>query len=103
MLSLFEQLGVYTKASLLDITHHIHKSESFVEYACLTIHISRRLTGEKVEKSPNTYKEVMTQPTKMQWKSVSDKGVDSRKNSNVFTLLLANFVFSGHEVIGSQG
>lgn len=50
---------------------------------------------------PNTLKQVVTLPAKLEWKTASDKKVASLKNNSVYTLLPATAVPIGHRIVGS--
>ena len=101
-LSELRRLGLYTKALLPDVVHQTNKAESVVEYACATTNVQRYSVREKMEVIPNTFKEVMTLPTKAHWKAVSDKEVASLKKNNVYTLVPATTVPAGHKIVGSR-
>ena len=101
-LSELRRLGLCTKALLPDVVHQTNKAESVVEYACATTNVQRYLVGEEMEVIPNTFKETMTLPLKAHWKAASDKEVASLKKNNVYTLVPATAVSTGHKIIGSR-
>ena len=96
------RLGLYTKALLPVIVHQTNKAESVVEYACATTNVQRYSVGEKMEFIPNAFKEAMTLPAKAHWKAALGKEVASPKNNNVYTLMPATAVPTGHTIIGSR-
>lgn len=56
--------------------------------------------GKKAETVSDTFEEVIALPAKMKWKVGSEKEVVDFKNINIYTLLLATSVPSGHNIIG---
>ena len=87
---------------LPDIAHHAHEAESVVEYACTLTNVQRYSAEEETKEGPNTFKEAMTLPVKVHWKAASDKEIASLKKNNVYTLVLATTVPTGHTIIGSR-
>ena len=101
-LSELRRLGLYTKALLPDVVHRTNKVESVVEYACATTNVRRYSMGKKMEVIPNSFKEAMTLPAKAHWKAASDEEVASLKKNNVYTLVPATAVPTGHKIIGAR-
>ena len=101
-LSDFRGLGLYTKNYFPDVAHEMYRAESVVKYAYAATNIQIRSERGKSEIFPNTFKEAMTLPAKAQWKAASDKEVASLKRNNVYTLLPATSVPTGHKVIRSR-
>ena len=101
-LSELRRLGLYTKALLPGVVQQTNKAESVEEYACATTNVQRYSVGEKIEVIPNTFKEAMTLPAKAHWKAALDKEVASLKKNNVYTLVPATVVSTGHKIIGSR-
>ena len=73
-----------------------------MEYAYAATKVQSRSVGEELEIIPNTFKQVMTQLVKLEWKAISDKEVASLNKNNVYTLLPAIYVPTGHKIVGSR-
>ena len=95
-------LGLYTKKNFPDVAHVMYRAESVVEYAYAVTNIQIRSERGKSEIFPNTFKEATTLPAKAQWKAAPDKEVASLKRNNVYILLPATSVLTGHKGIGSR-
>ena len=55
-----------------------------------------------MEVIPNTFKEATTLPAKAHWKAALDKEITSLKKNNIYTLVPATTVPTGHKIIGSR-
>ena len=73
-----------------------------MEYAYAATNSQSRSVGEEYKIIPNTFKQAMTLPAKLEPKATSDKEVASRKNDNVYTLLPETSVPTGHNITGSR-
>ena len=94
--------GLYIMEALPVIAHEIHEAESSVEYAYAATNVQNRSAREQYEIIPNTFKQAMTLPVKLEWKATSHKEVASLKKNNVYTLLPEKSVSTGHNIIGSR-
>lgn len=57
-----------------------------MEYAYTTANISRRPAEEKAELIPNTFKEAMVLPVKVQWKAVETKKMVAAETKKMINL-----------------
>ena len=101
-LSELRGLALYITKALLNIAHEIHETESSVEYAYAATYVQSRSMGKKSEIIQNTFKQAITLSTKLEWKAASDMEVASLKRTNVYTILPATYVPTGHKIIGSR-
>ena len=102
-LSELRGLRLYPKETLPDIAHETYGADSAVEYAYAATTIQSCSAGENAEITPSTFKEAMTLPAEAQWKAgASDMAMASLKKNDVYTLLPATFVPTGHKITGSR-
>ena len=101
-LSELRRIGIYTTAALPDIALETYGAEYSVEYGYAATNAQSRLVGEKSEIIPNTCKETMTLPAKLEWKAVSCKELARLKKYNVYTLLPVISIPTGHKIISSR-
>ena len=58
--------------------------------------------GGETEVIPNTFKEAITLPDNVHLKLVSDKEIAKLEKNNVYALVPATIVQTGHKIIGSR-
>ena len=66
-------LGLYTTAAMPETARENYGAESAVEYAYAVTNLQSRSVGKELEIIPNTFKQTMTLPAKLDWKVDSDK------------------------------